>query len=155
APYNPALIPAPLVPGTFYDMQDVVWINTLTPPTSNSRTVEIEDGVKLRNFCRIEGNSFNLIYNGTTPNNWPIVASQCFLQAPVPLAAAAPGGISFFNVRMRILHTYANAQPMILLDSPGSIATFLDLRNGYIGIGSAPLPAPVLELPACTTVAIH
>lgn len=142
---NPALIPAPAVPGTIYDHRDVIWVQRLLAPGDGSMQVEIEDGAQFKNLMRVDCNILNLIYNGTTPGNVPFKMSRWDNTAT---GATAPTGLTFFNKHnLRIYNTVVGAQPMFLFDTPGT-PCFFDL-NGNSALGNgAPLPAPIIELVA-------
>jgi hypothetical protein len=142
----PCAIPPPL-PGQAWDMRDVIWLDRGLAPGGGSMMIQLWDGGAGRpclidNLKRLDSLLLNLIYNGKTVGNHPIVSSR---------SISAPGsyGIQFAGGRGRIYNTDPNAQPLWLADIPGP--NFVNLRNdAQLGNDTA-LPAPLIELTTGST----
>jgi hypothetical protein len=96
---------------------------------------------RIDNIKRIDALLLNLIYNGTTVGNYPIVSSR---------SLAIPGsyGIQFSGGRGRVYNTDPSAQPLWLADVPQS---FVNFRNDAQLGNDIALPAPLIELTAGAT----
>jgi hypothetical protein len=143
----PCAIPPPL-PGQAWDMRDVIWMDRGLAPGGSSMQVQLWDGGPGRpclvdNLKRIDMLLLNLVYNGLTPGNYPIVSSR---------STSAPGytyGIQFSGGRGRVYNTAVTAQPLWLADIPGP--SFVNFRNDSQLGNDVPLPAPLVELTAGST----
>jgi hypothetical protein len=140
----PCAIPPP-PSGQSWDMRDIIWLDRGLAPGGDSPAVQLWDGGPGRpclvdNLKRIDSLLLNLIYNGKTVGNYPIISSRS--------SPTGQYGIQFSGGRGRILNTDPTAQPLWLADVSPS---FVNLRNdAQLGNG-APLPAPLIEIGAGQT----
>src|SRR5512143_773083 len=84
----PCAIPPPL-PGQSWNLRDIIWLDRGLPPGGSSPAVQFWDGGPGRpclvdNIKRIDSLLLNLIYNGITPGNYPIVSSRNVTNPALP-----------------------------------------------------------------------
>src|SRR5512135_1742938 len=117
-PFLPFNTPAPAASGLFpcaippppsgqsWNLRDIIWLDRGLPPGGASPAVQFWDGGPGRpclvdNIKRIDSLLLNLIYNGITPGNYPIVSSRNVTNP------AFPYGIQFAGGRGRIYNSSA------------------------------------------------